>query len=214
MLEALAYKPMRLHGASPMILLVVSLGLYTVFEATISLIFGAQYYTLGKALNAHQINLGIATMPVIQFVTIILFFGFYIGLRIFLERTFIGKQIRAVHDSTTLAHIIGMRTDRIILIVSVIAGAILGVCGILIGYDVGMEPTMGFNWLFKGMISAIIGGMRNLKGAFWGALFLAFSENIAVWIFASEWRDLISFIIFIGFLYVRPQGIFQKKVGF
>ncbi len=107
-----------------------------------------------------------------------------------------------------------MRTDRIIMVVSVIAGAILGVSGVLIGYDVGMEPTMGFNWLFKGMISAIIGGMRNLKGAFWGALFLAFSENIAVWIFASEWRDLISFIIFIGFLYIRPQGIFQKKVGF
>lgn len=211
MLEALAYKPMRAHGASAMILLVVSLGIYTIFEATISLIFGAQYYTLGEASKAHQISLGFASIPLVQLLTIILNFAAFLGLNFFLNKTFMGKKIRAVNDSATLAHIIGMRTDRVILVVSVMTGALLGLAGVLVGYDVGMEPTMGFNFLFKGMIAAIIGGMRNLKGAFWGAMFLAFCENIAVWLFASEWRDLISFIIFISFLYARPQGIFQKK---
>ncbi|MDR1026748.1 MAG: hypothetical protein LBL47_05040, partial [Lactobacillus sp.] len=93
-----------------------------------------------------------------------------------------------------------------------ITGIILGLSGVLIGYDTGMEPTMGFNLLFKGIIGAIIGGMRNLRGAFLGALFLAFCENLGVWVFASEWRDLVAFVIFITFLYLKPQGIFQRRV--
>jgi branched-chain amino acid transport system permease protein len=52
--------------------------------------------------------------------------------------------------------------------------------------------------------------MRNLRGALLGGFFLAFAENLGVWIFASEWRDLVAFVIFILFLYIRPQGIFQK----
>ena len=128
-----------------------------------------------------------------------------------MHHTFIGKQIRAVNDSSTLANIIGMKNNHIILLVSVLTGLILGLDGVLVGYDTGMEPTMGFNLLFKGMIGAIIGGLANLRGAFLGALFLALAENVGVLLFASEWRDLIAFVIFITFLSLRPHGIFQKK---
>lgn len=210
-LEALAYKPMRDRGASPMILLVASLGIYTIFESIISLLFGAKYYALGNFADSHQINLGFTNIPLVQLLIIFLAFVTFGGLNWFLHHTFMGKQIRAVNDSAHLSHIIGMKTDRIIMIVAVITGAILGLSGVLIGYDTGMEPTMGFNLLFKGIIAAIIGGMGNLRGAFLGALFLAFSENVAVWVFASEWRDLVAFVIFITFLYLKPHGIFQKK---
>jgi len=211
MLEALAYKPMRSHGASSSILLVASLGIYTICEAIISLLFGAKYYALGSFANSHQIDLIFTNIPLVQLLIIIFNFVIFAWLNVFLHHTFIGKQIRAVNDSTTLAHIIGMKTDRIIMIVSVITGAILGLSGVFIGYDTGMEPTMGFNLLFKGIIAAIIGGMGNLRGAFLGALFLAFSENVAVWVFASEWRDLVAFVIFITFLYFKPHGIFTKS---
>lgn len=210
-LEAFAYKPMRDRGASPMILLVASLGLYTIFESVIHLVFGPQYQTLGSISFSSQVNLGFTEMPLVQLLTIIANLVVFVFLNIFLHHTFIGKQIRAVNDSSTLANIIGMKTDRIIMLVSVVAGLILGLAGILVGYDTGMEPTMGFNLLFKGMIGAIIGGMANLRGAFLGALFLAFAENLGVWIFASEWRDLVAFVIFITFLSLRPKGIFQKK---
>ena len=210
MLEALAYKPMRSRGASPMILLVASLGIYTICESIISLLFGAKYYALGNFADSHHINLFITNVPLVQLLIIIFNFAIFAGLNVFLHHTFMGKQIRAVNDSTTLAHIIGIKTDKIIMIVSVITGSILGLSGVLIGYDTGMEPTMGFNLLFKGIIAAIIGGMSNLRGAFLGALFLAFSENIAVWAFASEWRDLVAFVIFIAFLYFKPDGIFSK----
>lgn len=210
-LENFAYKPMRNHGASPMILLVASLGIYTIFESVIHLCFGPQYQTLGSINFSTTINLGFTSIPLIQLLTIIFNLLIFFGLNIFLHHTFMGKQIRAVNDSTTLSNIIGINTNRIILIVSILAGTILGLAGILIGYDTGMEPTMGFNLLFKGIIGAIIGGMANLRGAFLGAFFLAFAENLGVWLFASEWRDLVAFIIFIIFLSLRPKGIFQKR---
>lgn len=210
-LEAFCYTPMRNNGASGMILLVASLGIYTIFESVIHLCFGPQYQTLGNITPSNQINLGFTQIPLIQILTIIANFLVFMGLNIFLHHTFMGKQIRAVNDSTTLSNIIGINTDRIILIVSVLAGAILGIAGILVGYDTGMEPTMGFNLLFKGMIGAIIGGMANLRGAFLGAFFLAFAENMGVWVFASEWRDLVAFVMFIAFLSIKPKGIFQKK---
>lgn len=212
LLEALAYKPMRGQGASPMILLVASLGFYTIFEAVIHLIFGPQYQTLGSINLSSQVDVWFAEIPFVQVMTIICNALVFIMLDYFLHHTFMGKQIRAVNDSSTLSHIIGINNNRIIMIVSVMSGLILGLAGILVGYDTGMEPTMGFNLLFKGMIGAIIGGMATLKGAFLGAFFLAFAENLGVWIFASEWRDVVAFVIFITFLYFRPKGIFQKKV--
>lgn len=211
-LEAFAYRPMANRGSSSMILLVASLGIYTIFEAVVHLLFGPQYQTLGNISGASAIKILDIDIPFIQALSIICSFTIFAFLDYFLHHTFIGKQIRAVNDSANLSHILGIKTDRIIMIVSVMAGVILGMTGILVGYDTGMEPTMGFNLLFKGIIGAIIGGMAGIWGAFFGALFLAFSENLGVWLFASEWRDLVAFVIFITFLYFKPHGIFQKKV--
>ena len=210
-LEVCIYTPMRNRGSSSMILMVASLGIYTIFESIIQLIFGPQYQTLGNINSAINIDLGISNIPLVQFLTVISNIVVFVFLNYFLYHTFIGKKIRAVSDSATLSNIIGMKNNKIILLVSILTGLILGLDGVLVGYDTGMEPTMGFNLLFKGMISAIIGGLSNLRGAFLGALFLALAENIGVLVFASEWRDLIAFVIFIIVLFIRPNGIFQKK---
>ncbi|MCL2737628.1 MAG: branched-chain amino acid ABC transporter permease [Alphaproteobacteria bacterium] len=205
-LEAFIFKPVRASGASPMVLLIISLGLYTIFESAIHLAFGPQYQTLGRALDFTRVA-GIPTTQVVivGFAAIVL--G---GLSFMLQRTFFGKTIRAIHDSPPLANLVGINVPRVVMIVSVIAGAILGAYGLCVGYDTGMEPLMGFNILFKGMIAAIIGG-PTILGAYLGAMVLAGAENIGVWMFASQWRDLVAFVIFIILLWLRPRGIFTQK---
>ncbi len=210
-LEIGIYTPMRKHGASSMVLMVASLGVYTIFESVIHLLFGSQYQTLGNIGTTNMINFGVMEIPLVQVLMVIASFAICLFLNYFLHHTFMGKKIRAVNDSSTLADIIGLKNNQIILTVSILTGLVLGIDGILVGYDTGLEPTMGFNLLFKGMIGAIIGGTASLSCAFWGAMFLALAENIGVALFASEWRDLIAFVIFIAFLSLRPQGIFQKK---
>jgi len=205
-LEAGIYKPVRTRGASPMILLVVSLGLYTMFESAIQLWFGPQYQTLGSALHFTR-TFGI---PTAQFVIITSAFAVLIGLSAILQYTLFGKQVRAIHDNAELAKMTGMNVNHIVMIVAILSGAILGAYGIMVAYDLGMEPTMGFNIMFKGMIAAIIGG-PTIIGAYAGAMILAGAENLGVWIFASQWRDAVAFVIFILILWVRPNGIFTRK---
>jgi branched-chain amino acid transport system permease protein len=69
---------------------------------------------------------------------------------------------------------------------------------------------MGFNILFKGLIAAIIGGPTILAG-YLGAMILALAENLGVWIFASQWRDVVAFVIFIILLWLKPTGIFSRR---
>lgn len=209
-LERLIYTPLRNKGASSMVLLVASLGLYTIFEAALHLLFGPQYQILGTITAQNVVFLGLS-IPKVQLMTILTDILVFCGLYGLLSRTFFGKLVRAVKSNSTLAQITGINNNKIILIVSVLVGLILGVSGVLTGYDTGMEPTMGFNLLFKGIISAIIGGSGTMVGPFLGAFFLAAAENIGVMLWASEWRDLVAFVIFIAFLMFRPQGIFEKK---
>ena len=213
--EAFIYRPMRGAGASPMVLLVVSLGVYTIFESVIHLCFGPQYQTLGSVMDLAQINLGGAHLPLVQLIIIILGLVSLIGIYDILQKTFLGKEIRAIAQNSDLAFTTGININRVIIIVSIVVGAILGAYGVCVGYDTGMEPTMGFNILFKGMIGAIIGG-PTILAAYLGAMILALAENIGVWFFASQWRDLIAFVIFILLLWLRPGGIFvraPKKVS-
>ncbi|MBR2299575.1 MAG: branched-chain amino acid ABC transporter permease [Alphaproteobacteria bacterium] len=210
LLERFVYTPLRTRGASSMVLLVASLGLYTIFEASIHLAFGPQYQILGGALGQNM-NLGIFSMPKVQFITIVADFIVFGLVNLLLFHTFFGKMVRALNDSAKLANITGLNNNKIILIVSMLSGLILGLSGVLTGFDTGLEPTMGFNLLFKGMIGAIIGGSGSLYGPFLGAFFLAAAENVGVMLWASEWRDLVAFVIFIIFLIFRPQGIFQRK---
>ena len=124
-LEAFIYKPMRNMGASSMVLLVVSLGVYTVFESIILLCFGPQYQTLGSAINFSQISLGFTNLPTVQAVIIALAFLTLIGISWMLNKTFLGKEIRAINQSPALAHLIGINTNRVIMIVSIIVGFML-----------------------------------------------------------------------------------------
>lgn len=208
--ETFIYRPMRIMGASPMVLLVVSLGVYTIFESVIHLIFGPQYQTLESITDLVQLNFGFANLPLIQLLIIILGLVSLVGIYILLQKTFLGKEIRAIAQNSGLAFTTGINISRVIIIVSVIVGAILGLYGVCVGFDTGMEPTMGFNILFKGMIGAIIGGPTVLA-AYLGSMVLALAENIGVWFFASQWRDLIAFVIFILLLWLRPNGIFVRS---
>lgn len=205
------YMPLRQKGASGMVLLVASLGVYTMLEALITLAYNPQFKTLGKIDSSKVYEFFGAYVSSVQLLTIIVNLAVLLGFALLLKKTLFGKLIRAIADSKDLAHIIGIRTDMFIGLVFGLCGFVAALAGVLAGFDTGLEPVMGFSMLFKGIIGAIIGGMGSVYGAFFGALFLGFVENLGVLVFASEWRDTIAFILFILFLYCKPQGIFVKQ---
>ena len=133
-----------------------------------------------------------------------------VGLVLLLKYTMFGKAIKAVSDDEEVAKIVGINTNKIISYVFFIGSAIAGLGGILVGFDTGIEPTMGFALLLKGVIAAIIGGVGSIYGALIGAFLLGFVENFGIWQISGEWKDAIAFILLILFLIFRPRGIMNK----
>jgi len=210
-LDKAIFRQLRLRKASQMVFLVASLGLLTVIQAIIAILFTSQFQTLANNSTESRVYT-IAGGIITQTQAIILICGIVVLalLTLMLKKTMFGRAVNAVSDDEEVSKMVGIHTDKIIGWVFFIGSAIAGLSGILVGFDTGLEPTMGMHLLLKGVIAAIIGGVGTMHGAFAGAFLLGFAENFGVWQFSGEWKDAIAFIILIIFLLFRPQGIFKK----
>jgi len=210
LIDKIIYSPLRKRKASNMVLLVASLGIFTAIQAIIAILFTSQFQTLSGAGDSiiYQIGAGAIT----QTQVIILLSGLMImaGLVLLLKYTLFGKAIKAISDDEEVAKIVGIDTNKIIGYIFFIGSAIAGWAGVLIGFDIGLEPTMGMGLLLKGVIASIIGGVGNIYGGVLGAFLLGFVENFGIWKISGEWKDAIAFGLLIIFLLFRPQGIFKK----
>lgn len=202
------YKKLRKRKASSMVLLVASIGVFTLIQAIIAMFFSSRFQTLNhRSFGSQTFNFwgGIATdIQVVTFITglVLLFL-----LALILKFTLFGKAVRAVSDDIEVSKIVGIKTEKIIGQVVFIGSAIAGMAGILVGLDTSIEPTMGFSLLFKGVIAATIGGVGNIYGGVLGAFFLGFVENFGIWHISGEWKDAIAFSFLIIFLLFKPNGI-------
>ncbi|MBU3668489.1 MAG: branched-chain amino acid ABC transporter permease [Candidatus Taylorbacteria bacterium] len=211
LLDKFLYKKLRDRKASPMVFLVASLGAFTCLQAFLAILFTSQFQTLGGGAGdivTYTIFGGIITE--VQAIVIVSVVVIMLVLGIFLKKSLFGKSVEAISDDEHVAKIVGIHTEKIISIVFVIGSAIAGLAGILVGYDTGLEPTMGMGLLLKGVIASIIGGIGNVYGGVLGAFLLGFVENFGIWKISGEWKDAIAFGLLIVFLIVRPQGILKR----
>jgi branched-chain amino acid transport system permease protein len=211
LLDLIVYRPLRRRKASNMVMLVASLGAFTLIQALIAMIFTSQFHALSQNIGT-QTTYNIAGGIITQIQVIILICGLVImaGLILLLKFTMFGKAIKAISDDEEVAKIVGINTDRIISRVFFIGSAIAGLAGILVGLDTGIEPIMGLPLLLKGIIAAIVGGIGNIYAGVLGAFLLGFIENFGIWKISGEWKDAIAFGLLILFLIFRPQGLIKK----
>lgn len=209
-LDRVVYRALRKRKASTMVLLVASLGAFTVIQAVIAMIFTSQFQTLSNAVSGTVYQIGGAAITETQVIIFAAAALVTLGLLVLLKKTTFGKSVRAVSDDEEVAKIVGINTDRVIGWVFFIGSAVAGLAGVLVGFDTGIQPTMGLNLLLKGVIAAIVGGVGTIWGALLGALLLGFAENFGIWKISGEWKDAIAFGLLILFLIFRPQGIVKK----
>lgn len=210
--EKFVFLPMRNKRASGMIMLVASLGLFTALQAIIAILFTSQFQTISKNVGESKIyNFFGGIITETQLTILISAILITIVLGFVMKFTRFGKAVKAISDDIEVAKIIGIDVNKVIVKVFIIGSAIAGVAGIAIGFDTGIEPTMGMNLLLKGVIASIIGGIGNVYGGVFGAFFLGFIENFGIWKISGEWKDAIAFVVMILFLIFRPNGILGKK---
>ncbi len=210
-IDRLVYYPLRRQKASNLIFLLASFGVVIFIQNLIQLIYGAQILTIrtGPIKEGHHF-LG-AVITDIQILILAVSIILMIFLWLFIQKTKLGKAMRAVSDDPIAANVVGINPERIILTSFAIGSALAGVAGILISFETNIEPTMGFSALLKGIIASIIGGIGSIPGAVLGGFFLGLAENLGIWKISAGWKDCIAFAILIIFLLLRPRGILGNK---
>lgn len=213
LIEKVIYRKLRVRKASPVVFIVASLGVLTVVQAALAILFSSQFQTLSRNIGESRIYpiLG-GVMTETQVVILAAAFLIMFALAFFLRFTLFGKAIRAVADDEDVAQIVGINSERVIGIVFLLGSAIAGIAGIAAGFDTGTQPTMGLALLLPGVVAAIIGGIGNVYGGVLGAFLLAAVENTGVWYLSGEWKAAIAFGILMIFLLFRPNGIFGNEV--
>lgn len=210
-LDKFIYLPLRKRKASNMVLLVASLGAMTALQAVIAILFTSRFKTISQNIGTQklfEVLGGVITQT--QLIIILVTALILAGLVFLLYKTQFGKAVRAISDDEEVAQIVGINTNKIIGYVFFIGSALAGLAGILVGFDTGIEPTMGLGLLLKGVIASVIGGVGNIYGGALGAFLLGFVENFGIWKISGEWKDAIAFTLLIVFLIFRPRGIMNK----
>ena len=212
-IDRLVYKPLRKRKAANLVFLIASFGIFIFIQNLLQLIYGAQILTLrtGPVKEGHHF-LG-AVITDIQILILVGSLALCLCLWLFIQKTKLGKAMRAVADDPIAASVVGINPERIILAAFAIGSVLAGAAGILISLETNIEPTMGMNAILKGIIASIIGGIGSIPGAMFGGLFLGIAENLGIWKISAGWKDCIAFVILVVFLLFRPGGIMGVKSG-
>ena len=205
------YSPLRKRKSSGMVLMVAALGVLTALQAIIAILFTSQFQTLSQSVGSERIfNILGGVITQTQLITLLIGLVIMTIIGLVFRYTLFGKAVKAISDDEEVSKIVGINTEKIVSWVFFFGSAIGGLAGILIGFDTGIEPTMGLSLLLKGVIACVIGGIGNVYGGVLGAFLLAFIENFGIWQISGEWKDAIAFVVLIIFLLFRPEGILTK----
>jgi branched-subunit amino acid ABC-type transport system permease component len=207
-IEKFLYSSLRIKKSSGAVMMIASLGVLTVIQALIAIIFTSNIQTLSAFSETFTLFHIVVTH--VQLAIIICAVVAYAMCYFLLKHSSFGVQLRAISDNEELA-ITSQLNVKSTRLVATALGATLGViAAILYGMDTSIEPYMGMQLLLKGTIVAIAGGLGSMLYGVVGAVLLATVENLAIWYIGGEWKDAAAFLILIIILLWRPTGILKK----
>jgi branched-chain amino acid transport system permease protein len=213
-MEKLAYRPLRYKSRLSALITALGVSLFLENFCSLPFVFGPQFRKFPDLIVTRQIaipgNLGLIISNVllldvgVSVVLMVLLFWF-------VNKTLIGKQMRAVAFDKPTASLMGINIDVVISTAFIVGPALAGAGGILYGTTYGMlaSPFLGIWPGLKAFIAAVLGGIGNIPGAVLGAYIMGISEAFATSV-NSNLGYGIAFAILIGILLIRPSGLLGK----
>ena len=219
-IERFAYRPLR--NAPRIAPLISAIGVSFFLQASALLLFSAQFRTyntpqlipFSTGLEVGPLRISLVRMLVIGSAIVLM-----IALTLLVNRTRLGKAMRAVSYDREAAAMMGIDVDKVIVKTFFIGSALAGAAGVLVGLVFGqINHFMGFNYGLKGFTAAVVGGIGSIPGAMFGGIFIGLAEAFSIGYIedltrgrlGSAFSDLVVFLILVVFMLVRPQGIFGK----
>lgn len=208
LIDKLLYRNFR--RSQPIILLISSFGVALILRSLIQLIWGPDNQVFEQGIQIAQKFAGLRIKP--DQITILVGTAvLVIALHLFLQKTKVGKAMRAVADNAELARLTGIDTEKVIMWTWVMGGALAAAAGIFLGLDTRLFPEMGWNILLPVFAAAILGGIGNPYGAVAGGIIIGITQEMSTLFLDPAYKPAIAFALMVVILIVRPTGIFAGR---
>ncbi|HEY8362110.1 MAG TPA: branched-chain amino acid ABC transporter permease [Tissierellaceae bacterium] len=213
LIEKLAYKPLR--NSSRISTLITAIAVSLFIEYTMMFFVKPDSRTFPKVLSNNKVDLlgGEVLLDIKNIYIILVTIVLMILLQYIVNKTKIGKAMRAVALDKDAAQLMGVDIDKTISFTFLIGSALAGAAGVLVGvYYNTINPLMGTTPGLKAFISAVLGGIGIIPGAVFGGFFLGMVETLVSAYGNSIFKDAVAFSILIIVLLVKPDGLLGKAV--
>lgn len=203
-IDLLVYRQLRRRPA--VILLISSFGIALILRSLIQLIWGSDQLVYRQGIQQPW-SLGGLNLRSDQVVIIGGAFLLVTVLYFFLQKTKVGKAMRAMADNVDLAKISGINTERIVLWTWTLGGITACAAGMFLGLDTQISPTMGWNLLLPIFAAAILGGIGSPYGAIVGGLVIGLASELSTLLISPAYKSAVAFAILVMMLIVKPTGL-------
>ncbi|MGH3782397.1 MAG: branched-chain amino acid ABC transporter permease [Pseudonocardiaceae bacterium] len=208
------WRPLRRRRSGLIAQLVISIGLALALRYVVLIYFGGRSESFADYTNQVERNYGFISITDKDLATIVISLVVLVGIALLLQRTRIGKAMRAVADNRDLAASSGINVERVVLFVWILAGALAALGGVLFGLsELGatVQYEMGFNLLLLMFAGVILGGLGTAYGALVGCLIVGVLVEVSAQIIPVDLKYLGGLAVLIVILVIRPQGLLGSR---
>jgi branched-chain amino acid transport system permease protein len=219
-IERVAYRPLR--NAPRLAPLITAIGVSIILQTLAMIIYGRNFHVVPQLLPAEAIQFAGAFITPTQLAIIIVSAVMMIGLVVLVEKTKLGRAMRATAENPRVAGLMGVDANRVIVATFAIGAALAAVAGVLFAANYTVAHFyMGFMPGLKAFTAAVLGGIGNLYGAMVGGLILGLVESLGAGyigtltggFLGSQYQDIFAFVVLIIVLTLRPSGIMGERVA-
>lgn len=212
LVEKIAYKPLR--KAPRISLLITAIGVSFFLEYTSMYFVSPTPRIFPNVIDSLSLNIGSFVINGQQLLIFIITVILMVLLTYIVQKTKMGKAMRAVSFDTETAKLMGINADRVISFTFGIGSALAAAGGVLVGvYYNSIDPLMGIMPGLKAFVAAVLGGIGSIPGAMTGGIVLGVIEALVSGFISSTFRDAAAFAILILVLLFKPSGIFGKNTN-
>ncbi|MDN5568175.1 MAG: branched-chain amino acid ABC transporter permease [Paracoccus sp. (in: a-proteobacteria)] len=208
----LLFARLRAKGSAVIILVMASFGAALAMRNLLEFLYTSKPAYFTTALQISKPVFGGMRATPDQLLVIGLSVVLVLAVHLLLTQTPAGRSMRAVSENAQLASLTGIDVRSVIRMVWVLGAALAAIGGIMSGLLVQIRPTMGLDLLLPLFAAAILGGIGSVPGAMLAGIIVGLAEALTVQMIGAEWRAAVSFVILIGVLLMRPQGLFGKAM--
>jgi branched-chain amino acid transport system permease protein len=211
-IERFAYRPLR--DAPRIAPLITAIGVSFFLESAALLLFGSQYreYNTAEFISLSSgIRIGSVTIDSVQILVLVLGLLLMAGLQLVVNRTRLGRQMRAVAVDREAAEMLGINVNFVITATFFLGSALAGIAGVMGGLLFNtVTSTIGFIAGLKAFTAAVVGGIGSIPGAMLGGLVIGIAESFVTGYISSTYSNLIVFGLLIVVMLVRPSGLLGR----